>query len=67
MRSHVSASFLFLLFLFSIGCGGSTNSSPEPGELEQYLNENPEAAKLGGQPEPTGASGPVALPGEEGY
>lgn len=63
MRSGTFA-FCFLSLCFALaGCGDSA-SSPAPGELESYLQANPEAAARGGQAEPEGINGPAALPGE---
>ncbi|WP_345324202.1 hypothetical protein [Novipirellula rosea] len=62
MRSSPITLFVLLLCLGVAGCGSKDAVSPEPGELERYLQENPEAAARGGQAEPAGINGPTALP-----
>ncbi|TWU18746.1 hypothetical protein [Allorhodopirellula heiligendammensis] len=63
MRSSTQTLVIFSLCLFTVGCGGREVQSPQAGELERYLQENPEAAARGGQKEPEGLSGPAELPG----
>ena len=62
MRSSPLKSFVLLLCLFAAGCGSQNAVSPAPGELERYLQENPDAAARGGQAEPAGIDGPSTPP-----
>ncbi len=62
MRSSLLKLFVLSLCLVATGCGSQNALSPEPGELERYLEENPEAAARGGQAEPAGFNGPTEVP-----
>ncbi|QEF97806.1 hypothetical protein Mal15_18510 [Stieleria maiorica] len=62
MRSSPLTLFLLSLCL-AAGCGSQGAPSPAPGELDRYLQENPEAAARGGQEEPAGFAGPTDAPG----
>ena len=57
LRSTVIVPVTILLLSHISGCGGDAVTSPQPGELTQYLEENPDApVSTGGEPE--GLSGP---------
>jgi len=65
MRLRSPAYILLFICVLAAGCGSQAPRTPEAGELDRYLQENPEAAALGSQEEPAGLDGPSEIPGEE--
>lgn len=49
-----------LLLALISGCGGDAVTSPKPGELTQYIEENPDAP-VSTDGEPAGLSGPGSV------
>ncbi|MFG0263354.1 MAG: hypothetical protein ACF788_13255 [Novipirellula sp. JB048] len=57
----MACSLLLFSSLALVGCGGGESaSSPDSDQLQQYLQDNPEAAERTG--EPAGVSGDIPLP-----
>lgn len=53
-----------LALLVTIGCSpGNSVATPQPGELDTYLQANPDAPRSSSE-EPAGIEGPTSLPGE---
>ncbi|TWT65320.1 hypothetical protein [Allorhodopirellula solitaria] len=62
MRPIPRTVFFLLLSSVIAGCSTSESFSPEEGELERYLQANPEAAALRGQGEPAGFGSAPEVP-----
>jgi hypothetical protein len=61
-RNEFVGPFILILCALFSGCGSSGSvSSPQPGELTRYLQNNPDAPNSSGG-EPAGINGPTELP-----
>lgn len=60
LRSLILLSLLLTGLVHTLGCGQPSVTTPQAGEISQYLQDNPDAPVSGDQ-EPAGVNGPGAV------